>query len=200
MSARRRLRAAVCAVGLLVACTRPNDGPPAVAAAPAVALEPLPRVAFAEARERLLSAVGPWRGAGARLWTEPRPVAAGASYRLRLEVQCDCAALVFAIDGSSDEIALLYPNAYEPPRRLAAGEVREIPSSDRYALRAVGEGGLDVLKLFVTPGDFAFPPRGARAWAATPGEPAAVAELAAFLAGLEGRAWAAVATPLEIGR
>jgi hypothetical protein len=59
---------------------------------------------------------------------------------------------------------------------------------------------MDLLKLFVTRGEFAFPPDPGREWRATPEQPRALAELADFLAGLEGVAWGSALTPLEIVR
>lgn len=181
----------------------PQDEPASHPTA-AVASGPPPKAraetTFADTRRRLLEAAGPWTGARARVWTEPSPVAVDATYRVRFEARCDCAALLFSVDGSSDEIALLYPNPYERERRLSPGEVIEIPSSDGYALRAVGGAGLDVLKLFVTRGEFAFATPSVGSWGATPETPEAVTQLAEFLASLEGEDWAEAATPLPIVR
>jgi class 3 adenylate cyclase len=153
---------------------------------------------FAAVRKALLGAAGPWGEAGARIWTDPDPVADDATYIVRFEALCDCAALVFSVDGSTEDISLLYPNPYESPAPLAAGETVQIPSSSTYSLRAVGGQGMDFLKLFVIRGEFAFPPDPSKSWYATPDEPERVAELAAFLRGLEGRDWDSAATPLHI--
>jgi hypothetical protein len=166
------------------------------------AQRPLPEAAadgsFAAVRKALLGAVGPWGEAGARIWTEPDPVPNDATYLVGFEAQCDCAALIFSVDGSADDLSLLYPNPYEPPVPLAAGESVEIPSSSSYSLRAVGGQGMDFLKLFVVRGEFDFPPDPSQSWYATPEEPERIAELAAFLRGLEGRQWDSAAVPLHI--
>ena len=57
---------------------------------------------------------------------------------------------------------------------------------------------MDFLKLFVIRGGFDFPPDPSQSWYATPDEPERVAELAAFLQGLEGKQWGSAATPLHI--
>jgi class 3 adenylate cyclase len=155
---------------------------------------------FEAVRKALLGAAGPWGESGARIWTDPNPVPNDATYRVRFEAQCDCAVVVFAVDGSAEDISLLYPNPYEPPELLASGETVEIPSSSAYSLRAVGGEGMDFLKLFVISGDFGFPPDPSQSWYATPEEPERLAELAAFLGRLEGERWDSVAAPLHIVR
>jgi len=153
---------------------------------------------FEAVRKALLGAAGPWEEAGARIWTEPDPVPNDATYVVRFEAQCDCAAVIFSVDGSADDISLLYPNPYESPSPLAAGETVEIPSSSSYSLRAVGGQGMDFIKLFVVRGELGFPPDPSQSWYATPEETERVAELAAFLQGLEGAEWGSAATPLHI--
>jgi hypothetical protein len=153
---------------------------------------------FDAVRKTLLGAAGPWSEAGARIWTTPDPVPNDETYLVRFEAQCQCAVLIFSVDGSADDISLLYPNPYEPPDPLAAGETAEIPSSSSYSLRAVGGQGMDFLKLFVIRGGFDFPPDLSQSWYATRDEPERVAELAAFLRGLEGKQWGSAATPLHI--
>jgi class 3 adenylate cyclase len=153
---------------------------------------------FASVRKALLSASGPWDEAGPRIWTEPDPVPNDATYLVRFEAQCDCDALIFSVDGSTEDISLLYPNPYETKAPLVAGKTFEIPSSSGYSLRAVGGQGMDFLKLFVVRGEFGFPPDGSQSWYATPEEPERVAELAALLKRLEGQQWHSVATPLHI--
>lgn len=170
--------------------TKPSEPEPSVPASPT----------FADLRKELLGAAGPWKQSSARVWTEPAPVPNNAAYHIRFEAQCDCAVLLFSIDNTSGEISLLYPNPYEPEGRLAVGEAREIPSSDDYTLRAVGGQGMDILKLFVTSGEFDFPYSPFSSWAATPDEPKRVTQLEQFLRGLDGAEWAAVATPLQIVR
>jgi class 3 adenylate cyclase len=153
---------------------------------------------FEAVRKALLGAAGPWGESGVRLWVEPDPVPNDSTYVVRFEAQCDCAVLIFSVDGSGDDISLLYPNPFEQPDPLAAGETVEIPSSSDYSLRAVGGEGMDFLKVFVSPKDFRFPPNPAKSWYATPEEPERLAELAAFLEGLSERQWASAATPLHI--
>jgi hypothetical protein len=166
------------------------------------AARPLPEAvaegSFDAVRNALLGASGSWGEAGARIWTEPNPVPNDETYLVRFEAQCDCAVLIFSVDGSADDISLLYPNEYEPPAPLVAGETVEIPSSSDYSLRAVGGQGMDLIKLFVVRGEFDFPPDPKQSWYATPDEPERVAELIAFLRGLEEEQWDAAATPLHI--
>jgi class 3 adenylate cyclase len=163
---------------------------------------PLPEEAtdgsFEAVRKALLGAAGPWEEAGARIWTEPDPVPNDATYVVRFDAKCDCAAVIFSVDGSADDISLLYPNPYESPAPLAAGETVEIPSSSSYSLRAVGGQGMDFLKLFVVRGELDFPPDPSQSWYATPEETERVAELAAFLQRLKGEQWGSAATPLHI--
>ena len=161
--------------------------------------EPAP-VGFEAVRNELLGTAGTTQELGARIWTDPSPVPDNAEYQIGFEAGCDCDVLLFAIDGQTDEISLLYPNPYEPGGRLAEGSPVQIPSSEAYALRAVGGQGMDILKLLVTPGkfDFAVPLFGS--WGASPAEPERADQLAGFLASLEGREWSAVATPLQIVR
>jgi class 3 adenylate cyclase len=153
---------------------------------------------FDAVRKALLGAAGPWGGSGVRVWTEPNPVPNDATYVVRFEAQCDCAVLIFSVDGSGDDISLLYPNPFEQPDPLTAGETIEIPSSSDYSLRAVGGEGMDLLKIFVSPEDFRFPPNPAKSWYVTPEEPERLAELAAFLEVLGERRWDSAATPLHI--
>jgi class 3 adenylate cyclase len=155
---------------------------------------------FAAVRKTLLGAVGTWAEARPRVWTEPDPVPDRATYRVRFEANCECSALLFAVDDSGDDIVLLYPNPYEPVRRLAPGEVLEIPSSDAYQLRAVGGQGMDLLKLLVTREAIDFPAVAFQSWAATPHAPERVAELEQLLDGLDGHDWAAAVTPLHIAK
>ena len=156
--------------------------------------------AFQAARNALLGAAGPWRAADARVWTLPDPVPNQKTYQVFFEARCDCQALLFAVDASTDEINLLYPNPFEPVARLAPGESRAIPSSREYSLRAVGGEGMDILMLFVTPGEFAFPGETEQAWGASPQTPERVAELTSFLESLDGTEWASAATTLQITR
>jgi hypothetical protein len=170
-----------------------------VAARPPGAASPAD-AAFREARKALLGAAGTWREADARVWTSPDPVPNEDTYQVFFEARCDCQALLFAVDSSEKDIRLIYPNPYEPFTRLVPGEARSIPSAPTYHLRAVGGEGMDILKLFVTSGDFAFAGGIEDAWDASPDGPERVAELAAFLASLAGTEWASAAIPLQITR
>ena len=185
--------------------------PPVVAppVAPAPAPAPAPRVAavtppaelaFDAVRRALLSRVGPFGEARARVETDPNPVPNEEKYQIVFEAQCDCEAMLFAVDGNKDEIALLYPNPYDPARRLVPGEKRSLPGTAAYSFRAVGGEGVDMLKLFVTPREFSFPPANINAWEASPRKPERLAELARWLDSLEKIPFATSVTPLQIRR
>jgi len=167
--------------------SQPNSAQAAIATA-----------AFNAVRKTILEAEGTWDESSVRVWTEPSPVPNDSTYSVRFEAQCDCSVLIFTVDGSGDEVSLLYPNPFEPPKRLVAGETVEIPSSPSYSLRAVGGGGMDFLKIFVSDGDFGFPADASESWYATPDQPDRVAELAALLARIEGQQWDSAATALQI--
>lgn len=167
----------------------------------ATAIEPLAipeTVSFVAARRALLEAIGSSAEAAPRVWTDPDPVADGATYTVHFQAGCDCAALLFSVDGNEDEIVLLYPNLYEAARRLRAEDTLRIPSTDRYKLRAVGGEGTDWLKLVVVPGTLEFPPAGVDSWSATPEEPERVADLVALLDRLRETDWASADAPLRI--
>jgi hypothetical protein len=157
-------------------------------------------LAFDAVRRALLARVGPFGEAHARVETDPNPVPNDEKYQIVFEAQCDCEAMLFAIDGSKDEIALLYPNPYDPPRRLAPGEQRRLPGTDAYSFRAVGGEGVDMLKLFVTPREFNFPLANINAWEASPKKPERLGELARWLDSLEKIPFATSVTPLQIRR
>jgi len=160
--------------------------------------EPAASPSFAALRKSFLGAAGSWGESEPHVWTEPNPVPNDTTYAVRFEAQCDCSVLIFTVEGSGDEISLLYPNPYEPPRPLVAGEALEIPSTPSYSLRAVGGEGVDYLKIFVSADPFTFPPDPTQSWYVTAEEPQRLEELAAFLASLEGARWDSAATPLEI--
>jgi hypothetical protein len=157
-------------------------------------------LAFDALRRTLLARVGPMGEARPLVDTDPNPVPNEQTYHVVFEAQCDCDVMLFAIDGSKDEIALLYPNPYDPSQRLAPGERRRLPSTDAYSFRAVGGEGVDMLKLFVTPGEFDFPEANINAWSATPADPERLAELASWLDTLEQIPFATSVTPLQIRR
>jgi len=179
----------------------PVVAPQAVAPAPqAAAVAPPAALAFDALRRALLARVGPWGEARARVETNPNPVPNDEKYQIVFEAQCDCEAMLFAVDGSTDEIALLYPNPYDPPRRLEPGERRSLPSTGAYSFRAVGGEGVDMLKLFVTPREFSFPAANINSWVASPRTPERLAELARWLDSLEKIPFATAVTPLQIRR
>ena len=179
----------------------PAVAPPVVAPAPVVAaVTPPAALAFDAVRRALLARVGPFGEAHARVETDPNPVPNDEKYQIVFEAQCDCEAMLFAIDGSKDEIALLYPNPYDPPRRLVPGEQRRLPGTDAYSFRAVGGEGVDMLKLFVTPREFSFPLANINAWEAAPKKPERLGELARWLDSLEKIPFATSVTPLQIRR
>lgn len=149
---------------------RPSGADP-----PAASVSPT----FHALRSRLLEI--PPGAVHARVWMTPEAVPGGSSYTITLEAACDCEALLFSIGGNEDRIDLLYPNAYEPLRRLEPGQPLRLPSSGGYTLDAVGEEVADTLKLLLGRGRFAFPPAGSRVWSATPTDPERLAELADLL-------------------
>jgi class 3 adenylate cyclase len=181
---------------------KPVVVPPAVVApAPQEPSKTPPaELAFDAVRRALLARVGPWGEARAHIETDPNPVPNEEKYQIVFEAQCDCDVMLFAVNGSEDEIALLYPNPYDPPRRLAPGERRSLPSTGAYSFRAVGGEGVDMLKLFVTPREFAFPDANINSWEATPRKPERLAELARWLDSLEEIPFATSVTPLQIRR
>ncbi len=171
------------------------------APAPKVAsVTPPAELAFEAVRRALLSRVGPFGEARARVETDPNPVPNEEKYQIVFEAQCDCEAMLFAVDGNKDEIALLYPNPFDPARRLKPGEKRSLPGTAAYSFRAVGGEGVDMLKLFVTPREFEFPPANINAWEASPRKPERLAELARWLDSLEQIPFATSVTPLQIRR
>ena len=179
----------------------PVAQPQAPAPAPKVAsVTPPAELAFDAVRRALLSRVGPFGEARARVETDPNPVPNEEKYQIVFEAQCDCEAMLFAVDGNKDEIALLYPNPFDPARRLKPGEKRSLPGTAAYSFRAVGGEGVDMLKLFVTPREFEFPPANINAWEASPRKPERLAELARWLDSLEQIPFATSVAPLQIRR
>lgn len=166
-----------------------------------------PPDAFDRVRAQLLE-LEPVSDTEARIWTAPDPVPSGATYRLAIEADCDCAALLFSIDGSEDEIALLYPNNHDPRERLVAGNPLILPSpgaNPTYKLSARGDGGVDTLKVLLFRGDPGFPAeiaffttaqrKQSLAWSATRGDRERLQELAELL---EGEIWSTAQTSLRI--
>lgn len=223
--------AALLAVGTAWWLSRPAAEPEGPAAAPSAASEPAAPIAleraipperaaelarleaFSDARARLLKL----RGSGEfrpRVWTDPDPVHDEEHYTVWVEADCECMALLFAVDGSSDQITLLHPNPYSTDGAIQPGSPLQIPSEGSFGLIAVGGAGIDVLKLIALRGSVGFvedrmadwraavvqsaQPDAAGIWRATPDEPERVAELEALLAQLEGAEWDEAAAPLQI--
>lgn len=169
---------------------------PESAPAPQVPEEDLRAADFASVRDRLLGLEGK-SDFGPRVWTIPDPVKDNTPYRVGIEVDCSCTALLFAIDGSADSISLLYPNPYHLDGSIQAGEVLKIPSSGEWIMRAVGGEGIDTMTLIVVDGSIEF--GGAdEIWSATPDQPERIAELDALLAKIETLDWDAASAPLQI--
>jgi hypothetical protein len=165
----------VLALSAYLATTYRRPPPPQGTDAPSATASP----DFHALRARLLEI--PPGAVHARVWTTPEVVHGGSSYTITLEAACDCEALLFSIGGNEERIDLLYPNAYEPRRRLEPGQPLRLPSGGDYTLDAVGEAGADTLKLLLSRSRFAFPPAERPVWSATPGEPERFAELADLL-------------------
>jgi serine/threonine protein kinase len=138
----------------------PETAPPQIETLPPQeeAVAP-PLDAFDRVRAQLLE-VEPISDAEAVVWTTPDPVPSGASYRVTFEADCDCQALLFSIDGSEDELVLLYPNNHDPRERLIPGRPLALPSpraDPPYTLDALGGASEDTLKLLLFRGDSGFP-------------------------------------------
>ena len=181
------------------AVQQPSPAPAPAPAPKLAAVTPPGEVAFDAVRRALLARVGPYGEARARVETDPNPVPNEQKYQIVFEAQCDCEAMLFAVDGNKDEIALLYPNPYDHARRLTPGEQRRLGASG-YSFVAEGGEGVDMLKLFVTPRQFSFPEANINAWTATPRKPERLAELARWLDSLEKIPFATFVTPLQIRR
>ena len=153
-------------------------------------------VAFAAVRDDLLALAA--TGLEARIWTIPDPVKNGAPYQLEFEADCDCTVLLFAVNGTTEEIALLYPNSFEPRARIARGKTVRLPSSPEWKLRAVGREGADVLKLIAVEEALAFPGDRSEPWVATPDQSDRVEELRALLERIQAGVWGVATAPLQI--
>jgi class 3 adenylate cyclase len=153
-------------------------------------------VAFAAVRDDLLALAA--TGLGARVWTIPDPVKNGAAYQVGFEADCDCTVLLFAVNGMTEEIALLYPNSFEPRAQITRGETFRIPSSPEWRLRAMGREGVDVLKLIAVEGALDFPGDRSEPWVVTPDQIDRVDELRAMLEQIRAGAWGAATAPLKI--
>ncbi len=137
-------------------------------------------------------------GLSARVWTLPDPVENDAIYRVGIEADCACSALLFSVSATSDEIALLYPNLFQINSRLEAGAPVEVPSTPEWTLRAVGGEGVDVLELLIFSEPPAFPSDRSSSWLAAPDRPDRIAELEALLEALQTGEWGVATTTLRI--
>jgi hypothetical protein len=166
-----------------------------------------PSDAFDRVRTQLLE-LKPVSDTEARVWTAPDPVPSGATYSVTFEADCNCQALLFSVDGSEDEIALLYPNNHDPRERLAPGRPLVLPSpgaNPPYTLDALGGAGKDTLKLLLFQGELEFPSeidffttaqrRESLVWTATREDHERLEELAELL---RGEIWSTAQTPLRI--
>lgn len=186
-------------VGTEVETARPEpvaEAVPESASSPQVPEEDLRVADFAAVRDRLLGLEGK-SDFRPGVWTIPDPVKDNAVYRVGIEADCSCTALLFAIDGSADAISLLYPNPFHLDASMQAGEVLKIPSSGEWIMRAVGGEGIDTMTLIVVDGSIEFGVAD-EIWSATPDQPERVAELEALLAKIETLDWDAVSAPLQI--
>ncbi|MCG8588558.1 MAG: serine/threonine-protein kinase [Proteobacteria bacterium] len=193
------------AAGLVLTLTDEPGAPvaPAVSAPPPALAPESPTAApateaFQALRRRLARAEGTAPDWSPRLVTAPAQVADGATYRVQVEANCACYALVFSLDGDSERIDLLYPNAYDAPAALAPGAPLLIPTSDFYSFEAVAGAGIDRLKVLVLAEEPAFPPAGTDFWSATPEEAGRMAELDTLLEGLAQMRWASAETALYV--
>jgi len=172
-----------------------------------VADDTSPPEAFDQVRAQLLE-LEPVSDTEARIWTTPDPVPSGGTYSVTFEADCDCQPLLFSIDGSQDEIALLYPNNHDPRGRLTPGEALVLPSpgaNPPYTLDALGGEGEDTLKLLLLRDEVGFPSeitffataqRGeSLVWTATRVDHDRLEELAELL---RGEIWSTAQTPLRI--
>jgi class 3 adenylate cyclase len=153
-------------------------------------------LAFAAVRDDLLAVRS--TELGARVRTIPDPVKEGALYQVEFEADCDCSVLLFAVNGMTEEIALLYPNIFEPHARIARGVTVRIPSSPEWRLRAVGGVGIDVLKLIAVEAELAFPGDRSEPWVVRPDQSDRVEELRALLERVQAGVWGAATAPLQI--
>ena len=159
--------------------------------------EELRAAAFQGVKEKLLNLEGVGDFA-ARVWTIPDPVKDNAVYRLGIEADCACTALLFTINGSEDEISLLYPNPFHTDGSIQAGEVLKVPSSNEFFLRAVGGEGIDEMKLIVVDRPLSLGASPGETWSATPEQAERVAELETLLATIGTLDWDSASAPLQI--
>lgn len=154
-----------------------------------------PGLFFETLRQQLRSA---GRATGSQLAVTPDPVRDGDVYQVNIAPECDCYALLFAIDGAGERIDLLYPNALDRGRRIPAGETLGVPSSQLYVLEAVATEGTDRLKVLIFPEDPHFPPPGIDFWSASAGEQERLGQLSALLDQAASAAAMAADAPLHI--
>ncbi len=152
--------------------------------------------AFAAVRGDLLTLAS--SGLGVRVRTIPDPVKSGALYQVEFEVDCDCSVLLFAANAMTEEIALLYPNNFEPEARITRGARIRIPSPPEWRLRAVGSEGVDVLVLIAVRAVLAFPADRGEPWVVRPDQVDRVEELAKLLERVQADTWGAARARLQI--
>jgi class 3 adenylate cyclase len=157
---------------------------------------PTDLLAFAAVRDELLAFDA--TQLGARLRTIPDPVKNDTLYHVEFEADCECTVLVFAVNGVTDEVALLYPNHFEPRAQSARGLTVRIPSSQEWNLRAVGHAGVDVLKLIAVREALDFPRDRSVPWVTTPDRQDRVEELRALLERVRAGASGTASAPLRI--
>jgi class 3 adenylate cyclase len=152
--------------------------------------------AFAAVRDDLLTLAS--NDLGVRVRTIPDPVNNGALYQVEFEADCDCSVLLFAANAMTEEIALLYPNNFEPKARITRGAKIRIPSSPEWRLRAVGSEGVDVLVLIAVQAVLAFPADRGEPWVVRPDHGDRVEELAKLLERVQADIWGAAEARLQI--
>ncbi len=162
---------------------------------------------FERIRAQLL-AVEPVSDTPARIWTDPDPVPSGAAYTVSVEADCDCQALIFSINGSEDELVLLFPNNHDARGPLESEGTFVLPSpgaNPSYTLDALGGASEDTLKLLLFEEKISFPSEAAffttaqrgesLVWTATPTDQERLEELERLL---QGEIWSTAETRLRI--
>jgi hypothetical protein len=166
---------------------------------------PLPQVAapnpFMSLRSQLELASGR-PGGTSTLAINPNPAVDGDPYWIAVTPDCDCYAMVFLLDAEGKRVDLLYPNEFDPPRRLLANRIFEIPSNDSYRFEAVAGVGVDHLKLVLLSDLSTLSPDGT-SWGFAEGETERQEEFATFLDMLAEKRpseWASAETRLRIAQ
>jgi hypothetical protein len=170
--------------------------------APSTAGAAKPASDFAAVRERLLGARPAQPGARAALRVVPNPVSEGEPYRLRIEADCACRALLFAVESGGQRVELLYPNGSDADRPLAPGQPLQLPAGP-YELLAEGAPARDELVLIAVAQDLRFPAQPLaelELWEMSPARPERIRELAALLERLQALPWGGARATLQIVR